>query len=87
MQHEKLVEAAKFINKKSGDVIFVKGSLGSSKLVIAIEGSLKKVKLAKIKIIKLIKKVKFNAVICKKGEVYGDEFLAATSKDKKYIAI
>ena len=43
IQLEKLCNSAKFINKKADDIIYAKGSLLSQKIIIMLEGSLKKV--------------------------------------------
>ena len=43
IQIEKLCDSALFVNKKVGDIIYVKGSLLSQKVIVVLEGSLRKV--------------------------------------------
>ena len=43
IQIEKLCDSAKFVNKKVGDIIYSKGTLLSQKIIIVLEGSLRKV--------------------------------------------
>jgi len=69
IQIEKLLDNSKYLNKKSGDTVWVKGDVYSSKLIIVIEGALKK--------------SKFSTVVGKKGEIYGEEFLLEANRDKK----
>ena len=51
IQIEKLCDSAKFINKKAEDIIYAKGSLLSQKIIIVLEGSLKKVSFTTILLI------------------------------------
>ena len=48
IQIEKLCDSAIFINKKAEDIIYAKGSLLSQKIIIVLEGSLKKVSFIRI---------------------------------------
>lgn len=66
---EKIVEAMKISNYKNGDVIVKKGSPCNSKLIVVIEGGIKK---------------KSGAGLAKKGELWGDEFLKKENKSKTY---
>jgi cGMP-dependent protein kinase len=68
IQIEKILDNTKYSNKKAGEIVYSKNQLGSSKLVIVIEGSLKK--------------SKYNSVIAKKGELYGDEFVLEATRTK-----
>jgi len=43
IQIEKIIDAMKISNYKAGDIIYHKGSLCNQKIIIIIEGSIKKV--------------------------------------------
>lgn len=68
IQIEKIIDAMKITNYKAGDIIYHKGSLCNQKIIVVIEGS--------------IKKAKFGNVVARKGEAYGDEYLLEASKTK-----
>jgi len=62
IQIEKVIDNMKTANHKSGDIIFAKGSSCAQKIVVVIEGTLKKAS-------------KSDQVVARKNEVYGSEFL------------
>lgn len=68
IQIEKIVEAMKISNYKAGDLVAKKGSLCSAKLIICIEGS--------------IKKGKAGSNFIKKGDLFGDEFIKKENRSK-----
>lgn len=70
IQIEKIIDAMKISNYKAGDPIYHKGSLCNQKIIIIIEGS--------------IKKAKFGTVMCRKGEAFGDEYLLEANKTKTF---
>ena len=68
IQIEKIIDAMKITNYKAGDIIYHKGALCNQKVIVVIEGS--------------IKKAKFGNVVARKGEAYGDEYLLEAAKTK-----
>ena len=62
IQIEKVIDNMKTANHKSGDIVFAKGSSCAQKIVVIIEGTLKKAS-------------KSDQVVGRKNEVYGSEFL------------
>jgi len=70
IQIEKIIDNMKISNYKASDVIFTKGSACAQKIVIVIEGSLKK--------------TKNDQVVARKNEVYGSEFIKGGKKDQVF---
>jgi len=70
IQVEKMLDAMKISNHKAGDVIFRKGSACHQKIVIVLEGSLRK--------------TKSGTIAAGKGEPYGDEFVTEAYSKRIY---
>ena len=66
--YESIIEEMKISSFKANESIFRKGSAGFQKLVVVIEGSLKK--------------LKSGSLIAAKGQCYGEEFLLTENKNK-----
>jgi len=69
IQIERLLEVAKLVPRKNGDVIYVKGTSGNQKIVVVIEGA--------------IKKGTSDNIAVSKGEAFGDEYIMGPKKGAK----
>jgi len=69
LQIERLLEVAKLVQHKAGDVIYLKGTSGNQKIVVVIEGALKK--------------GATDAIAAARGEVFGDEYIMGPKKGAK----
>ncbi len=70
IQIEKLLDSIKIFNYKTGDVLVKKGTVGCPKLLIIMEGSIRKEKDSKSSI--------------GKGGIFGDEYFLDENKTKMF---
>jgi len=69
-QIEKVLDVMKISSYKSGDIIFKKGTVANQKIVVIIEGSLKK--------------AKSGIVVASKAQAFGQEYMLENNRTKNF---